>query len=280
MKFPTHCRRVTNSTGRVFAWGWSERSAEEAEARALARLERILDWLKGPRTETLDTYSYAADGVLTEEVVERFDLDGGGEAVVSRNAYGSLVLNNDRVLFIDVDVPRRRPSLGARVARLWGRKPVPYEERIADQVAEIQRWQADHPQHTLRAYRSHSGLRLVVINALFPPGDPVATTLLEALCNDPLYRTLCQRQACYRARLTPKPWRVGLSAPRKVFPLATEGEREEFEGWLAAYEERRRGYATCSLLGTWGKGAADPVVDQVLAFHDRLCGLSSGAPLA
>jgi hypothetical protein len=275
LRFPQFFARVANETGRVSARGWSDASASEAAANARARLERIERWLRSGKRGDLERYAYGADDVIVEEVLERFPLNGdGGEAVVTRNAYGAEVLNNDRVLFVDVDVPP--PPAPGLVGRLLGRKSASHDSLLAARADEIARWQRANPDLSLRGYRTHSGLRLVVLNALFAPGEPRGTAVLDALCNDPLYRALCRRQRCYRARLTPKPWRIGLRAPPRVAGRGDAGPRAE-PAWLATYAERSAGAAVCRPFATWGNAAAHPVVAQVLAFHDRRTGCAAAA---
>lgn len=279
MRFPRYLARAADASGLVTARGWSDESAAAADAHARSRLARIEAWLRSDRREDLERYAYTADGVIVEEVLERFDLAGGGEAVVSRNGYGAEVLNEDRVMFVDVDVPAP-PAPGA-IARLFGRKASSHAALLDAKADELRAWQRAHPEVTVRAYRTHSGLRLAVLNEVFRPGEAREAELLGALGNDPLYRALCRRQRCYRARLTPKPWRVGMRGAPPATPLAEADRRApELRAWLAAYSDACLGFAVCRMLETWGDAAVHPTVAQVLAFHDERTGCGSGLPLA
>src|ERR1700759_4870200 len=105
----------------IVAWGWSnedragaERKAHERLAAFAQRVQQGLDLNRG--------YAYAGKP-LREEIVQ--ELKGrGGEAsgVVTRNSYGSLVLNTAGALFIDVDLPESAPASGIP-GSLFGKKP-------------------------------------------------------------------------------------------------------------------------------------------------------------
>jgi hypothetical protein len=276
MRFPRHWHKAENDTGRVGATGWSDVSPERARARAEERLRRILDALASGRAEDLDRYTYSADGVILEQEVERLALPGAGEAVISRNCYGALVLNSSNVLFIDVDVPV--PAAGL-FARLRGRARS-HEDALEEELGRIRHWQQEHPEVTLVCYRTRAGFRLVVANRTFEPHAADSEAILEELCNDPLYRTLCRKQACYRARLTPKPWRIGLRAPARTFPFRDATEEQAFRGWNARYDERRAVFAVCGAPIVLGTAPPAPDVQAVLDCHDRWCIPPGDRPLA
>jgi hypothetical protein len=65
-------------------------------------------------------------------------------------------------------------------------------------------------KQTFRVYLTAKGLRVVCTSALLPweKHDWLATRLMKYLGADPDYIRLCGEQKCYRARLTPKPWRT------------------------------------------------------------------------
>ena len=280
MRFPRFKSVAANKSGLVTARGWSDVSQAEADANANARLLRILAWLKSKRHQDLDRYSYVIDDVIIEEVLERVALQGGGEVVVTRNAYGAEILNTDRALFVDVDVPRPKPKRRGLFGLFGGKEPPPYDELIAAKLAEIERWQDEHPDVALRVYRTHSGLRVVVLNEPFAPDEPRGAAVLTGLCTDDLYRALCRRQRCARARLTPKPWRIGLKPPALVGAQANEHRRLEIDAWLREYERTREASAVCREVATFGQAAPHPVVARVLAIHDARCGVGSDKPLA
>jgi hypothetical protein len=133
---------------------------------------------------------------------------------------------------------------------------------------------SDHPQFGLRVYRTMAGLRVLVTHALFDPGADSTRQLMESIGTDPLYVRLCRAQQCFRARLTPKPWRCDHTANHVAWPREDEKERLRFEKWQAKYLERQAKYATCRFLTALGSDAVHPEAEPVIEIHDRLtrCG--------
>lgn len=136
---------------------------------------------------------------------------------------------------------------------------------------------AKHPQWGFRTYRTAAGLRVIVTGSELLPGSPEAEQLLRELDSDPLYVTLCTTHETYRARLTPKPWRVGHRALTVTYPY--EQLEDLLQAWVQQYTSTSEGYATCSLVASTGP-APDPVAQQVLDLHDRRARAGAELPLA
>jgi len=136
-----------------------------------------------------------------------------------------------------------------------------------------------HPELGVRVYRTAAGLRVIVTGAQAPPMSERARELLTELASDPLYVELCATHDSYRARLTPKPFRVDFSAPSWRWPFSDDQARLGHEEWLSEYRERTDGFAVCRLVSASG---AIPDVDEqrLVALHDARCGVGSGLPLA
>jgi hypothetical protein len=219
-------------------------------------------------------YDYGADRPAPEPVVSRVsDASGQVVAVVSRNAYGALVLNTDRALFIDVDFEGT-----ARPRGFWQSlfQRAPTAEQAA--LERVERAAQAYPAWVFRVYRTCAGLRLVLLNETLPGFEAGQLEVLDQFGSDPLYRKLCLGQRCYRARLTPKPWRMGLARPPR-FPFASPDEQARFDTWLEGYEQSGQGYSTCIPLSTLGLGHASPTVGAILAAHDATA-VRAQAPLA
>lgn len=263
------------------AWGWSDVSPADARAQADARARRIADVLRlGQRPPRAG--GYYADRPMREPVLrELTDASGATVAVVSRNAYGAEVLNAADALFADVDLPpTRRPGL---LARLFGAHvPAPGEPNPAEAVAlaRARSWAAAHPGWSWRVYRTAAGLRLLATHRTFDPADPLVAAAFAHLGVDPLYRRLCQAQACFRARLTPKPWRVGIRVAPPSWPWASSGDERAFVAWDRAYREAVSGHAACALVEVVGPAVIAPELVELVALHDAACGVGSGRPLA
>ena len=206
---------------------------------------RALDEMQGEDYTTL----------LLEPIVEKLDEDN----VITRNRYGVQVLNSTSVCFVDVD--RFPLSLGDVFRGFLGRKLTP-EEKLLQTLREICRTDASLG---VRVYRTHNGWRIMLVGDGLAPDSPRMHELCRALHADPLYESLCTRQQCWRARLSPKPYRVGV--PGYPRPVDSESvNTPETQDWLRRYEAACSGRAVCRLVDCFGRAISGPVV----ALHDRL----------
>jgi hypothetical protein len=255
---------------RLRAWGGSDIDRADAMAAAVVRLAQMQE-RAAARTglKRADAYEYAT-GVLREE---RLALLAGGdeqpEAVLTRNRYGAPVLCARRLFIADIDFPEPRPSL-----KFWAKPPDPAVAALAG----VRGWAAEHDA-SVRVYRTPHGLRVIRTDRAVDVESDEAMADLEALSNDPLYRALCRRQQCFRARLGPKPWRIGMAKPPGRFPRA-DGEARRFAEWLAQYEEKARGYAACRFVEAIGPGPVDAAIAPLVQQHDEGSGALSGRDLA
>lgn len=277
MRFARFWQHRTNASGSVKAWGWSDQSEAEAARNAEGRLTRILNFLREGK-DALDRYGYGSDGVLREPVVEERTLSDGSRFAISRNAYGAFVLNAERVVFIDVDVSLRI-SLLDRLKGLFGRG-VDQAAAFAAREQEIRDWQGQNARYSLSCYRTSAGFRLVIRNLLAGPEDEEVRRILQELCNDVRYRQLCARQACFRARLTPKPFRMCKSPPPVRFPFEKDGDSAKFSSWSEEYLKAAAGYSVCRTPVILGDAEPLPAVCEVLAIHDKACCRGDQLPLA
>jgi hypothetical protein len=121
------------------------------------------------------------------------------------NAYNALVLNTRNMLIADIDFGN------ARLNRFAGANDC---ENVVGNLKDLE-WldeeymQVDFAKQSYRIYRTHSGCRVICTSMAFPWEEEgwAATCLMRFLRSDPNYMELCGVQKCYRARLTPKPWR-------------------------------------------------------------------------
>lgn len=110
---------------------------------------------------------------------------------------------------------------------------------------------------TYRVYRTHSGCRIICTSMTFDRKDTIkdflGDRLLRFLQADPKYAALCQQQRSYRARLTPKPWRVSSEEPNHV----------------------------CDFVTTIGSGEVHPDLVEQLRLHDEMTlAIEGGSMLA
>ncbi len=117
----------------------------------------------------------------------------------------------------------------------------------------------------------------------FSPSDPVVVDLFRRLGSDPRYVRMCLRQQCFRARCSPKPWRVGIGAHLKprpgTWPINPE-RMPERQAWVERYQHAAAGYASCRYLESLGSGVIHPAARAVQELHDKLSRATTRLPLA
>lgn len=301
-------------------FGWSDDSPEAARTRAEARareaIERILSGEDLPRREPRVLYNGAEGVPIREEII-----DHRGEAIVTRNGYGALCLNTPNVLFADLDFPEG-PSknllrgvlavlllgaiaVGAATGRLWlvgviqaiaAVLVTPMLATFLHQMAitlrggrenavraRVARFLRSRPDWSVRLYRTPGGFRLLAMHRLFAPDEPDLAETFQAMGADPIYATMCLRQQCFRARLSAKPWRIGIhdhiQPDRGGWPFA-QGWEAPRAAWVAHYEKIAKDYAACRYTETLGTGITHPEVQRLQTWHDDLCRAQSGLPIA
>lgn len=304
-------RRQHKQPGRqvtVRRFGWSDTSREEAQAMAERRAEEALARLLAgeplPRREPKVPYNGAAGVPIREEVLAR-----RGEEVITRNAYGARCLNSPAALFADVDFEQtlgvrkvlaafallfvlaisagwlsgsRGVAIALAVASLFGALPLArLLERTgvamqggAEQRARrrLERFVAAHAAWNVRLYRTPAGLRLLATHRPCEATEDEVAAFFEAVGADPMYVRMCRNQRCFRARLTAKPWRIGIAGhlrPRPgVWPVAPVALPRR-AAWVADYERRAAGFASCRYLGSVGSGLVHERLQPVVELHDR-----------
>jgi hypothetical protein len=267
MNFPKFWAKGTHQ--QFTCWRWSDSSLAEAAALAQEGARRLAErFVAGDKLRR--GYGYP-DRPLREPVLREIKAPGGEvAAVITRNSYGALVLNTARIMFVDVDLPEPKSPLGGWLKNLFG-KPEPSAAPITHDtvLAQAQAWSQSHPGWGWRVYRTKAGLRLLATHALFEPEGASTEQVFDALGADPLYRRLCRTQKCFRARLTPKPWRCGFKNPPDRWPWPDAKAEARFKDWEARYQKACRDYATCELVATPGSQQIDPTVQLILNIHDE-----------
>ena len=159
--------------------------------------------------------------------------------------------------------------------------PRPGQRSVAEGLACEPVWEfaRRHPDLGVRVYRTAAGLRVIVTGAASPPSSDRARALLTELGSDPLYVELCATHDSYRARLTPKPFRVGIRALPVAWPFADDDARGRYEEWVSEYDGRASGHAVCRLIGATGPEPG-PDEQRLVALHDVRCRVGERLPLA
>jgi|GEM_PF-412938 len=246
----------------ISVWGASNESSQAAKKNVEKRLAAMQAFLGGDFDKN-DEYEYWMDFVKEEIIDEIKSNDDRVLAILSRNSYGATVLNTDSVLFGDIDVPPS--SFIDRILEKFGK---PLKDKTY-YLKNIEKYQESHPNLSFRVYETHSGLRFIVTNRTFSPRDSVVREMFTDLNVDPLYMRLCQQQECFRARLSPKPWRVSFERPSSRYPRAKGREQQEFQQWLDRYHTLSMNSAVTKHLASFGPGKLHPDVQIVTDLHDR-----------
>jgi hypothetical protein len=305
----------------VRRFGWSDISEAEAQAKAEARardaLQAILAGQALQRREPKVPYNGAEGVPIREEIVSEHD-----GVVVTRNSYGARCLNTPNVLFVDIDFEAetttgKRYILVAMVVLLaiavaagaimrsgWltfalgvlalvmsgsvaglARRVLVRLQGGAEQLARkrIAAYLHTQPQAHLRIYRTPAGLRVLAMHRTFDPREPAVAECFKALRADPIYALMCANQNCFRARVSAKPWRIGIGGHMRPRPGTWPIKPERMPArrqWIEAYEKTAHGYAACRYVESLGPQAGTIATRGVQALHDELCRANSELPIA
>lgn len=261
------------------AWRWSDSSLAEAQAFANEAAQRLADQIRHgdiPRRER----GYYPGRPFREQTLREIR-NGNGEllAVITRNSYGCLVLNTSRTMFVDVDLPE--PKAPGLLARLFGRPTISQPtENESSALARLELWTQRNPDWGWRIYRTRAGLRFLATHALFDPETVASDGVFDALGADPLYRQLCKTQKCFRARLTPKPWRCGIHRKPERWPWLTPKAEKRFQAWEEKYQATFLKWATCEFVRSAGNRNVLSDLESLIKLHDEMTNAESKLPLA
>ncbi len=276
MNFPPYWAR--GESGNFFCWRWSTQSLADAQALAVQAARQLADRFRaGDRL--LNHGGYYPDRPFREPVLEEIkDASGGVAAVVTRNAYGCQILNTARVMFVDIDLPEPKPA--GLFKRLFGGSGSAQGLTLEDALAKVAAWTRNQPGWGWRIYRTRAGLRLLATHALMDADSPATDAVFTALGTDPLYHRLCRAQKCFRARLTPKPWRCGIRQKPPRWPWPDAKIEKWFQKWDAQYQSFAAGWATCEFLSAMGNPEVHPEIAPVLRRHDAATRIAAKLKLA
>ena len=245
----------------VRVWGASNADESHAKRASSERAVRLLNFFGDP--DKNKEYEYF-NGFIREEFSDEIaDENGEQLAVITRNHYGALVLNTERVLFGDIDVTDEGGLL--KLFNRLGRRP----HDKAYFLDRIRSFQAENKSFSFVVYETSAGLRFVITNREVRPEGEEVQLLFKSLKVDRLYTRLCKTQVCFRARLTPKPWRIGMEPPASRFPRDAEQDERDFQSWLKTYEEKSAQACAARRIAEIGTGRMLPSVQKILEYHDR-----------
>jgi hypothetical protein len=250
--------RIDGEEKEITCYGGSNNSEQDASARAREKVELIEKKIAGER-HAFDSYEVE----IREEIVQSVD----EKAAITRNRYGAQVLNVEDLMIMDIDRPR---------FSFWDlfRKPKDGKTRIVEMVRVL----SQKPGYSglgFRIYETHSGIRVIVLGQTFDAKAAETRRMMKEFNCDRLYMLMCRKQDCFRARLTPKPYRMKLKGYKVKFPR-TSDEENEFRQWLGGYEAASRNFRVCKFIEQVGVGS----VNDKVRLHDELVGISGEERLA
>lgn len=262
------------------AWGWSFNSLGEARDAARARARRVFDALSSSRDRS--AYDYL-EYPLREEIVDTIGSEGQESTIITRNRYGALVLNCRDVCFVDVDFPKvKSPGMFEALRLLFSARRRQAQAQAVAQtgIDKVKAWSQRHPERSFRLYRTAAGLRLLFVDRTYDPVSGEVSDLLTALGSDTLYQKLTLKQECFRARLTPKPWRCGCRRPPNRYPWDTADAERRYRAWQQDYEAKSEGFSICRFLEALGPVPTEAPFADIVSLHDRFTCQDGNAKLA
>ncbi len=244
-------------------YGGSNESEEDAMLEAKTKLTKVQEKISSGRRYN-DDPTYEAD--ILEEVIQEVD----AQNIITRNRYGALVLNSTDHMFIDIDQNKRFMNFWDRLLR----DNIPRKQLLQQKIIKkLSSWK--YQGVNARLYETNNGFRVVIASQVDSPRNRPMVSMMKDLYVDRTYLYLCLRQNCYRARLTPKPYRIKQKRIRVKYPERTSSEEQELKAWVAAYDTQAANFATCKLIY-----AQDKLVnDKVIHLHDQFTKATSDLAL-
>lgn len=250
---------VDGAEQQITCYGGSNISMEDARSRAKEKAEKIKRKIKGEK-HLFDEYEVE----IREEILQIID----NHSAITRNRYGAQVLNTEKLLILDIDKPK------TTFADMFKKKDAGQDKlKIFDMVRKLAA--TKYSEYGFRIYETYQGARVIVLGKEFEPGDRNTSKMMSEFNCDRLYMTLCQKQNCFRARLTPKPYRMKMRRYKVQYPR--EDDDPELRQWLADYERESRNFSVCKFIEQVG---ARHSVDDVVRLHDEITGINFRQPLA
>lgn len=297
-------------------FGWSDLNIEEAQTHAETRVAEALEKLKSHQDVRKSDHKIPYNGSeglpIREEII-----DQQNDVIITRNSYGALCLNTPDVLFADIDfndaLSRQLYFSGLfalillcavsallfkswivlgigilfsiMISRQTAEKLLEIQHRFIanpeqQSLALIRSFSQSHPTWHLRVYRTPKGFRVLVMHQIFDPRGEEAQLLFNALQADPNYVRMCKNQNCFRARISPKPWRIGLEALRSgVWPVKEQSMHAR-KVWVDEYQMRAEEYASCKFVEQLGSQLTHPKAKHVQSIHDPYCNANLNLEIA
>lgn len=300
----------TRIAGRSYSlkrFGWSDQSVAAAQRHAEQRIAEAIEKINAGehirRIEHKVPYNGAEGLPIREEIIAQHD-----DVMITRNGYGALCLNTPDVLFADIDFAESSQLtvhfaaffmllllsiavsayfmswmilvIGLIISflftRVFAKSLSTLQRRFITtpeqgSLALIRNFSQQHPHWHLRVYRTPKGYRILAMHQTFDANGKEAQLMFEAIKADPHYVRMCKNQNCFRARISPKPWRIGMNRLRLgIWPVDPQ-DLAIREAWVREYEQHAKHYASCRFVEQFGSQIVNAKAKQVQLLHDQYC---------
>lgn len=252
--------KISGEEKEITCYGGSNVSLEDAAVKAKEKMEKLKRKISGDRSVFKD---YEVE--IREEILQIVD----DNSIITRNRYGARVLNAATLMFLDIDKPK------ALFGGLF-KKSDPQQDKA--KIFEQIRKTAASPKYKdlgFRVYETFQGARAIVLGKEFTTKDHTTYEMMNDFNCDSLYVAICRKQGCFRARLTPKPYRMKMQSYKVKYP--SDGDDLEFQNWLSIYEQASRNFSVCKFVEQAG---ASQSVSDVVRLHDEITGAYMNQALA
>ena len=236
----------------------SDISKEDAARNVEATARGLEKRISTPRDKR---ETYETD--IKEHVVRELD----DKNIITVNRYGAWVLNTTAYTILDID------HCPFEWMDLFRKSPGTQKDKM---VSRFKRRISRYPElgDTFRIYETFQGIRIIG-KTYYDPQERHSRAIMRRLNVDALYVLLSRKQNCYRARLTPKPFRMKAATIRIKTPL--DCETETYASWQRQYEEASQRFSVVRLRETIGNDFGH---DPAIAFHDQTTRMDNNKPLA
>lgn len=288
----------------VTRYGWSEFDQAEADHMANERAESALkELVSGKPTNKKENLFY--HGIIRYAKEEVHSVIG--ENVITRNGYGALCLNTPNIFIADIDIKEEDTLFSKLVFAflifcfsssffdlnvmtftiisilswlcglfisntfyMFFLKEHHRQNQLKDLIKKIHHIIENDKNKNFHLYETPMGYRAIILNEKHDPKSSVTQELFKQLKTDKIYAMMCINQDCFRARISPKPWRVGIKAriPKLSIPrsLLTIPAREQ---WVKNYDKESENYCSAKFLSNFGSHIVCAEAKIVKKAHDE-----------
>ena len=299
--------RIAGRSYTLKRFGWSDQSVAAAQRHAEQRVAEAIEKINAGehirRIEHKVPYNGAEGLPIREEIIAQHD-----DVMITRNGYGALCLNTPDVLFADIDFAESSQLtvhfaaffmllllsiavsayfmswmilvIGLIISflftRVFAKSLSTLQRRFITtpeqrSLALIRNFSQQHPHWHLRVYRTPKGYRILAMHQIFDANGKEAQLMFEAIKADPHYVRMCKNQNCFRARISPKPWRIGMNRLRLgIWPVDPQ-DLAIREAWVREYEQHAKHYSSCRFVEQFGSQIVNAKAKQVQLLHDQYC---------